>query len=64
MKYYAQVFVTVSHFHPGLIFAGKGGAYQRGAIFGTSLHGRLLDSKTNLTKPNIQLLTIRNQLQL
>jgi hypothetical protein len=28
----SRVFVTVSHFHPNLIFAGKAGAYPSGVL--------------------------------
>jgi hypothetical protein len=34
------VFVTDSHFHPSLIFAGKVGTYPSGATYRTLLYGR------------------------
>ncbi len=37
VKYYARVFVTVSHFHPSLIYANKVGAYLSGAPYGPIL---------------------------
>ncbi len=31
------MFATVCHFHPSLVFVGKGGGYQSGAPYGAQL---------------------------
>jgi hypothetical protein len=38
------MFVTATHFRIGLIFAGKAGAYQSGALKGLNPYGWLSDS--------------------
>ncbi len=42
------MFATAIHLHLSLIFVGKAGAYQSGAIMGLHSNGRLLTLPTNI----------------